>query len=59
MGNIEITMELALTLEQKFKLEQIKKQAEMLSKQELEKYVVELCRQSMARENILKQLDIK
>lgn len=45
-----------LTLTQKFKLEILKKDIEKLTKKEAQKYLLEMFRQMMAKENLFKEV---
>lgn len=46
----------ALTLEQKFKLEVLKEQVKHLSKEQAQDYLMELFRQQMVKDNLMKQM---
>lgn len=45
-----------LTLAQKFKLEILKKDIENLTKEEAQKYLLEMFRQMMVKDNLFKEL---
>lgn len=45
-----------LTLEQQFKLEILKKDIEKLTKKEAQKYLLEMFRQIMVKDNLFKEL---
>ncbi len=45
-----------LTLEQQFKLQVLKEQVKKLSKEEAQEYLIELFRQMMVKDNLIKQI---
>ena len=46
----------SLTLEQKFKLEVLKDQVKDLTQQQAQEYLIEVFRQMMVKDNLVKQL---
>ncbi|MBF2055626.1 MAG: NblA/ycf18 family protein [Cyanobacterium sp. T60_A2020_053] len=48
--------EASLTLEQQFKLEVLKEQVKGLNREQAQQYLVEIFRQMMVKDNLVKQL---
>ncbi len=49
-------MSASLTLEQKFKLQVLKDQVKDLSREQAQDYLIEVFRQMMVKDNVMKQL---
>lgn len=49
-------MSASLTLEQQFKLEVLKDQVKSLTKEQAQEYLIEVFRQMMVKDNVMKQI---